>query len=167
MNALPELALSINQPWAWLIAAGHKDVENRNWKTDFRGEFLIHAGMKIDKCCADDIAEGIHPVTGFGRDFGAPAPYQRGGIVGIAELYRVVTLNSGGRGNPWFVGRYGFLLRNARPIEFIPCVGALGFFRPDFSRTYVEKPPTKPKASKPAPPPALPADPAADLFADG
>ena len=25
-------ALSIKQPWAWLICAGYKDVENRNWK---------------------------------------------------------------------------------------------------------------------------------------
>ncbi len=26
------------------------------------------------------------------------------------------------------VGRYGFVLRNPRPIELIPCKGALGFF---------------------------------------
>lgn len=25
-------ALSIKQPWAWLICAGYKDIENRNWK---------------------------------------------------------------------------------------------------------------------------------------
>lgn len=160
---LPEFALSINQPWAWLIAAGHKDVENRNWNTGFRGEFLIHAGLKLDKDCADDLAINCHPVTGYGYEFGAPAPYQRGGIVGIAELYDVVTLNTGGRESPWFVGRYGFLLRNARPIEFIPCVGALGFFVPDFSRTYTPKPAPQPKAPK-APPPQV--EPPADLFAD-
>jgi hypothetical protein len=34
--------LSIKNPWAYLIAYGIKDVENRTWKTDFRGEFLIH-----------------------------------------------------------------------------------------------------------------------------
>ena len=35
--------LSIRNPWAYLIAYGVKDVENRSWKTDYRGELLIHA----------------------------------------------------------------------------------------------------------------------------
>lgn len=39
-------ALSILQPWAWLITAGHKDIENRRWWTNYRGPFLIHAGKK-------------------------------------------------------------------------------------------------------------------------
>ncbi len=42
-------ALSIKQPWAYLIAAGIKDVENRTWKTNYRGKFLIHAPQTIDK----------------------------------------------------------------------------------------------------------------------
>jgi hypothetical protein len=37
-------ALSIKQPWAWLIVNGHKDIENRDWRSDnpglkYRGEF--------------------------------------------------------------------------------------------------------------------------------
>ena len=36
-------ALSIRQPWAWLIVNGHKDIENRSWPTRFRGPVLIHA----------------------------------------------------------------------------------------------------------------------------
>ncbi len=40
--------LSIQQPWASLIVAGLKDVENRTWSTDYRGRILIHAsGKKI------------------------------------------------------------------------------------------------------------------------
>jgi hypothetical protein len=35
-------ALSIQQPWAWAIIAGHKDVENRSWYTHHRGSLLIH-----------------------------------------------------------------------------------------------------------------------------
>ncbi len=38
--------LSFQQPWASLIAAGIKDVENRSWNTEFRGKFLIHASSK-------------------------------------------------------------------------------------------------------------------------
>ena len=39
-------ALSIKQPWASLIAHGIKDIENRNWKTHFRGRIYIHASAK-------------------------------------------------------------------------------------------------------------------------
>jgi hypothetical protein len=40
--------LSIRQPWASLIAWNIKDVENRNWKTNYRGPFLIHACASFD-----------------------------------------------------------------------------------------------------------------------
>lgn len=39
-------ALSIKQPWASLIAHGIKDIENRTWKTHFRGRIYIHASDK-------------------------------------------------------------------------------------------------------------------------
>ncbi|WP_324069845.1 MAG: ASCH domain-containing protein [Flavobacterium sp.] len=39
-------ALSIKQPWASLIAHGIKDIENRSWKTNFRGRIYIHASGK-------------------------------------------------------------------------------------------------------------------------
>jgi len=34
--------LSIRNPYAYLISAGCKDVENRNWKTSYRGRIFIH-----------------------------------------------------------------------------------------------------------------------------
>ena len=36
-------AISIKQPWGYLIASGVKDIENRTWKTKFRGRVLIHS----------------------------------------------------------------------------------------------------------------------------
>lgn len=39
--------LSIKNPWAYLCAAGIKPIENRTWKTNFRGTFLIHASGQI------------------------------------------------------------------------------------------------------------------------
>jgi len=41
-------ALSIKNPWAWLIAKGIKPVENRSWKTTFRGRIYIHVSKKWD-----------------------------------------------------------------------------------------------------------------------
>lgn len=38
--------LSIKQPWASLIAHGIKDIENRTWKTKYRGRIYIHASGK-------------------------------------------------------------------------------------------------------------------------
>ena len=39
-------AISIKQPFASLIAYGIKDIENRTWKTDYRGKVYIHASAK-------------------------------------------------------------------------------------------------------------------------
>jgi hypothetical protein len=39
-------ALSIKQPWASLIAHGLKDIENRTWRTHFRGRVYIHVSAK-------------------------------------------------------------------------------------------------------------------------
>ena len=42
-------ALSVRQPWAWLIVSGLKDVENRPRRTHYRGSLLIHAGLSPSK----------------------------------------------------------------------------------------------------------------------
>ena len=41
--------ITLKQPWASLIAHGYKKYEFRTWKTNYRGEILIHAGKGIDK----------------------------------------------------------------------------------------------------------------------
>ena len=41
--------LSVSQPYADLIVKGKKTIELRKWNTKFRGEFLIHAPLKIRK----------------------------------------------------------------------------------------------------------------------
>ena len=38
--------ITLWQPWATLLAAGTKICETRSWKTNYRGEILIHAGKK-------------------------------------------------------------------------------------------------------------------------
>lgn len=38
--------LTIKEPFATLIAQGIKDVENRTWKTTFRGRIYIHTAQK-------------------------------------------------------------------------------------------------------------------------
>jgi hypothetical protein len=40
--------LSVVWPWPWLIMYGGKDIENRSWRTDYRGRILIHVLKKPD-----------------------------------------------------------------------------------------------------------------------
>ena len=125
------------QPWAALIVHGVKDIENRSWSTRFRGPVLIHSGKKFDDFAQDDVDGGIHPVTGEQFEEPDGITYPTGGIVGMAEIVGCVSQSS----SPWFVGEFGFLIRNARPLPFRPCRGQLGFFTPDFT-------PPPPKAVK-------------------
>lgn len=123
-------ALSIMQPWAWLIVNGHKAIENRSWRCHQRGPILIHAGKKLDRGAADDLNVYRHPVHGDDLPLSIDPPfyYDRGGIVGEAEIVDCVERSD----DPWFVGPFGIVLRNARPLPFRPCKGALGFFTPTF-----------------------------------
>lgn len=40
--------ITIKDPWAYLIVIGEKNVENRTWKTNYRGKLLIHVSQKVD-----------------------------------------------------------------------------------------------------------------------
>lgn len=57
-------ALSIKQPWASLIAHGIKDIENRTWKTNFRGKIYIHvsASKKFNISLNDEQTKLALPV---------------------------------------------------------------------------------------------------------
>lgn len=47
-------AISIKQPWAYLICAGIKDVENRTWPTKYIGRVYIHASAN-NACSLDEL----------------------------------------------------------------------------------------------------------------
>jgi hypothetical protein len=121
-------ALSIRQPWAASILNG-KDVENRDWPTKFRGRFLIHAAKTMTR--ADLEAWQIFVSAYIPReqtqwaDTMSRKELLRGGILGVAEMVDCVTTHP----SPWFTGTYGFVLKNVRPLPFVPCQGAPGFFR--------------------------------------
>lgn len=126
---IPKFALSIRQPWAWAIINAGKDIENRDWPTRFRGPVAIHAAKGMTKAEFEgfiDLAR-VYLREGHWKE-GAWVPFpedlQKGGIVGVAEIVDCVEASE----SPWFFGRYGFVLRNASAVKFIPVKGALGFF---------------------------------------
>ncbi|MDO8982997.1 ASCH domain-containing protein [Cypionkella sp.] len=133
MSALPQLALSIRQPWAWAIINAGKDIENRSWPTKQRGPICIHAAKGMTKDEYSDANRFIQRNVGavdqvwLNRWLGVTAAeflLDRGGIIGTAEIVDCVEASD----SPWFFGTYGFVLRNVQPVEFIPVKGALGFF---------------------------------------
>lgn len=123
-------ALSVHQPWAWLIVHGHKDVENRDWGCSYRGPLLIHAGKTLTRKYHRECQAMLR--DRFGIALPALEELPRGGVVGVATLVDVVREST----SPWFEGAdgggegggLGWVLRDARPLPFHPCAGALGFF---------------------------------------
>ena len=118
--------LSVSQPYADLIINGKKTIELRTWNTKFRGEFLVHAPLKVkadvcEKLCVDK------------------TKLKTGVILGKVELYDVKVYNSLREfksdsknhlaSEDFFHHRYGFLLRNPQELKVpIPYRGSLGFF---------------------------------------
>jgi hypothetical protein len=127
--------LSVSQPFADLIISGKKTIELRNWNTKFRGEFLIHAPLKIkmDDCKRLKINK----------------KFATGVIIGKAELYDVKKYNSLKEINvdkkfhfatkKFQVKTYGFKIRNVKmlkiPIQF---KGQLVFFDVELTKTKIK-----------------------------
>lgn len=117
--------LSVSQPFADLIVSGKKTIELRNWNTGFRGEFLIHAPLKIriEDCKRLKITK----------------KFITGAIVGKATIYDVKKYNSVNEikndkkfhfaSKDFQNKKYGFMLKNAKQFRIpIPYKGRLGFF---------------------------------------
>jgi len=124
-------ALSIRQPWAWLIVNGFKDVENRAWFTLFRGRVLVHAGKKYGRSEKEDAAL-------VRREFGIQIPetLELGGIVGSVEIVDCVTQSE----SRWFrEDGYAFVLANPEVLPFRPLTGRLGFFNVAGDRSFLAR----------------------------
>jgi hypothetical protein len=121
-RAAPPRAVTIRQPWASLIIAGIKDVENRTWKTNFRGTLAVHAGSGTDR---DAMNEHGH-LTGS---------YPAGAIIGTVELVACITDSP----SAWAMqGHYHWILANPRPCAPVQVAGALSLWpvtEADWART--------------------------------
>lgn len=115
-------ALSIRQPYAWLVARGIKDLENRSRQTHYRGQFLVHAGLN-----QSDLDEDVRNELGALTRVMWPKKVELGGVIGVVEIVDCVRRSN----SPWkHPASWGWVLANAHPLKFRPCKGALGFFKP-------------------------------------
>jgi ASC-1-like (ASCH) protein len=120
-------ALTLRQPYVELMIQGKKTIEIRTWKTDFRGEFLVHSAKNIfyDDCIK------------FGLDTNK---LDTGKIIGKVTLIDVKKYETVEEFNAdfdkhkaeprWFRKPcYGFILENPKRLDKpIPASGSLTFF---------------------------------------
>lgn len=121
--------LTIKQPFATLIAEGLKSYEFRTWKTKYRGEILIHAGLGVDK-------KAMKKYENLGLE------YPNGCIIAKCNLTDCVFVDENVRKmlqekNPLVYGSiikytkwngYGFKLENIKKIKPINIKGKLSFW---------------------------------------
>lgn len=123
----PVLALSVRQPWAWAIIHAGKDIENRSWQAVShglrqRGRIAIHAAKGMTR---DEYESARDFMASLKVTCPAAIDLKRGGIVGSVDMVDVVDHSD----SPWFFGPRGLVLKDPEPCDFIPCLGALGFFK--------------------------------------
>lgn len=125
----------MSQPFADLIILGKKTIELRNWNTNFRGELLIHAPLKIRKEDAKRLKIDKKFVTGA--------------IVGKVEIYDIKKYDSKKQlkqdqkfhlaSNNFHDKTYGFLLKKPKMFRIpIPWKGQLGVFEVDLPKTTIK-----------------------------
>lgn len=136
-NHLPTVkALSIRRPWPWAIFSPElirlgisKDIENRDWKTYFRGRIAVHVGAgcsdnEYESACYD-INSYLTKMGTSGVKIPSLAAMPKSAIVGLVDIVDCVAHSS----SAWFVGDYGFKLEN--PVALpkpISCSGSLKFW---------------------------------------
>lgn len=146
-------ALSIKQPWAWLICTGYKDIENRDWaigrnpqhgptesqKADFSLQLptriFVHASKTEDyqeMHAAFSLIERLHGQSD-GNIIKANYTHFKalGAIIGDVAIVNCVSESK----SPWFTGKYGLVLTQPHIYKYaIPWRGQLGFFPVDYGK---------------------------------
>jgi hypothetical protein len=136
-------ALSVYQPVGWAMVTPHphqKRVENRMWPPPraFRNslfplELAIHAGATWDT----DYETFVRGALGHPPDWAFPAAARvSGAIIGVAVVDGCVYSHDRAEGaaqveaspgwegqGRWFIGPYGWLLRDIIAIDPLPCRG--------------------------------------------
>lgn len=111
-------ALTICQPYAHLIVAGEKRVENRTWPTSYRGHLAIHAGKSRSWLAPGD--EAFYP----GMVFGAVVAIAR-----LADCVRLSNLPADLKGHEHAHGPWCWLLEDVTPFpKPFPARGAQGLW---------------------------------------
>jgi hypothetical protein len=107
-------ALTVRQPWASLIVAGVKDVENRSKPIKYRGRLAIHSSLRINEEAMEE----------FGHLIDTSVPL--GAIIGSVDVVDCVVASP----SQWAMnGYYHWVLANPHQLKRIrPMKGSLGLW---------------------------------------
>ncbi len=141
-------ALTVQQPWAWAIVHGGKDVENRTQAWGYRGPLAIHAGARVSERGVEMVprligAQSLLLGADVAREVMAAEAQLQGAIIGVVDLVEIHPAELGATCSAWAESSYAehggrtrrdvvhLVLANARPLqEPIPCKGRLGLWTP-------------------------------------
>lgn len=87
------------------------------------GRRAVHAAKGMTRAEYEDAAAFMRHIIGV--ECPPPAELLRGGIIGSVDVGEVVRKSA----SQWFRGPCGLPLKNPRPCEFVPAIGALGYFQ--------------------------------------
>lgn len=134
-NNAPVRALSLKQPWAWLMSEGHKVDENRSKKWDVLiGSFvLLHAAERLRDGDYQNCVSFMESRNIFNITMPAQDQLKVGGFVGIAYVefcgdearYRYNNITP----DRFFTGPFAYRMA-CRPIDFIQAQGCNGLWMP-------------------------------------
>lgn len=141
-------AITVQQPWAWAIAEGHKRVENRSQNVRYRGEIAIHASIEVSDAPLPDreACVALDRLGGRGNVWDPrwyPAPLRRpatptlalGSVIAVGQLvdaHRAVVAGERACCQPWGQAVHGangrtawhLVLADVRPLaEPVQCRG--------------------------------------------
>ena len=116
-------AISVRQPFAWLIINGHKDVLDSLFYSEPLGMIAIHASQTFSEQGYKGIRERMPHLHMPPRD-----QFASGGIVGLADFHKTIIQHESYDSQWHSSQQFGFCLRNTRPTPFIKLPGQLGFF---------------------------------------
>lgn len=131
-------AITLWQPWASLMAEGHKKIETRNWSTNVRGAVAIHAAKKSIK---ETLKLMLPTVIGAIRNLLFPYPLERlpvGYMLAVGNLVDCKLINEEFLETlseqeimigDYTLGRYAWIFEDIDPFSTpIPALGAQGFW---------------------------------------
>lgn len=130
-------ALSLTQPWAWIILNLGKRVENRSRNIgNYRGPLLLHASKTMrqrDWWEAYDFCAKHFGHVGFADRIPKPASLVRGAIVGRCNVIEQIAPNHSTAGlsddqRRWYMGAHAYVLDDVKPTPVVYCSGLLGFW---------------------------------------
>jgi hypothetical protein len=114
-------AITVRQPWAWLIIHGGKNIENRSWYSAYQGYLVIHAASKMSRSEYEDARDFVRT---FDPELACKIPHHEslayGYVLGTVQQIGCVKHHD----SPWFQGEFGHVYR--MPSELIVPIPAVG-----------------------------------------